>query len=57
MKFKKFPFLNTKGFILKKDVYTTNLLFEHKRINFSTKNLIPFRNIIQIQMILILMNF
>ena len=45
MKFKKFPFLNTKGFILKKDVYTTNLLFEHKRINFSTKNLIPFRNI------------
>ena len=45
MKIKKFPFLNTKGFILKKDVYTTNLLFEHKRINFSTKNLIPFRNI------------
>ena len=45
MKLKKFPFLNTKGFILKKDVYTTNLLFEHKRINFSTKNLIPFRNI------------
>ena len=45
MKIKKFPFSNTKGFILKKDVYTTNLLFEHKRINFSTKNLIPFRNI------------
>ena len=45
MKLKKFPFLNKKDFILKKDVYTTNLLFEHKRINFSTKNLIPFRNI------------
>ena len=45
MKLKKFPLLNTKGFILKKDVYTTNLLFEHRKINFSTKNIIPFRNI------------
>ena len=45
MELKKFPLLNTKGFILKKDVYTTNLLFEHRKINFSTKNIIPFRNI------------